>query len=52
MVRIGITDAWGSEVRTALGASLSNRFKGFFHRPWCYRFITKQQCDCIIDSLV
>ncbi|MFT5657315.1 MAG: phosphate:Na+ symporter [Gammaproteobacteria bacterium] len=30
MVRIGITDAWGSEVRTALGASLSNRFKAFF----------------------
>jgi phosphate:Na+ symporter len=30
MVRIGINDAWGSEVRTALGASLSNRFKAFF----------------------
>ncbi|MCZ6487724.1 MAG: Na/Pi cotransporter family protein [Gammaproteobacteria bacterium] len=30
MVRIGITDAWGSEVRTALGASLSNRYKAFF----------------------
>jgi len=30
MVRVGITDAWGSEVRTALGASLSNRFKAFF----------------------
>ncbi len=30
MVRIGIIDAWGSEVRTALGASLSNRFKAFF----------------------
>ncbi|MCP4981477.1 MAG: Na/Pi cotransporter family protein, partial [Gammaproteobacteria bacterium] len=30
MVRIGITDAWGSEVRGALGASLSNRFKAFF----------------------
>jgi phosphate:Na+ symporter len=30
MVRIGITDAWGSEVRTALGASLSNRFTAFF----------------------
>jgi phosphate:Na+ symporter len=30
MVRIGITDAWGNEVRTALGASLSNRFKAFF----------------------
>jgi phosphate:Na+ symporter len=30
MVRIGITDAWGSEVRTTLGASLSNRFKAFF----------------------
>ena len=30
LVRIGITDAWGSEVRTALGASLSNRFKAFF----------------------
>ncbi len=30
MVRIGITDAWGSEVRSALGASLSNRFKAFF----------------------
>ncbi|MCH8177201.1 MAG: Na/Pi cotransporter family protein, partial [Proteobacteria bacterium] len=30
MVRIGINDAWGSEVRSALGASLSNRFKAFF----------------------
>ena len=30
MVLIGITDAWGSEVRSALGASLSNRFKAFF----------------------
>jgi phosphate:Na+ symporter len=30
MVRIGIIEAWGSEVRTALGASLSNRFKAFF----------------------
>ena len=30
MVRIGITDAWGSEVRSALGESLSNRFKAFF----------------------
>ncbi len=30
MVRIGITDGWGSEVRSALGASLSNRFKAFF----------------------
>ncbi|MCP4186830.1 MAG: Na/Pi cotransporter family protein [Gammaproteobacteria bacterium] len=30
MVRIGITDAWGSEVRSALGKSLSNRFKAFF----------------------
>jgi phosphate:Na+ symporter len=30
MVRIGITEAWGSEVRAALGASLSNRFKAFF----------------------
>ena len=30
MVRIGITDAWGSEFRSALGASLSNRFKAFF----------------------
>ncbi len=30
MVRMGITDAWGNEVRTALGASLSNRFKAFF----------------------
>jgi len=30
MVRIGITDAWGSEVRSAMGASLSNRFKAFF----------------------
>ena len=30
MVRIGISDGWGSEVRSALGASLSNRFKAFF----------------------
>lgn len=30
MVRIGINDGWGSEVRSALGASLSNRFKAFF----------------------
>jgi phosphate:Na+ symporter len=30
MVRIGVTDGWGSEVRSALGASLSNRFKAFF----------------------
>jgi phosphate:Na+ symporter len=30
MVRTGIIDAWGNEVRSALGASLSNRFKAFF----------------------
>ena len=30
MVRIGVIDGWGSEVRSALGASLSNRFKAFF----------------------
>ena len=27
MVRIGISEAWGSEIRGALGASLNNRFK-------------------------
>ncbi|MCP4432795.1 MAG: Na/Pi cotransporter family protein [Gammaproteobacteria bacterium] len=30
MVRIGVTDAWGSEIRTTIGDSLSNRFKAFF----------------------
>lgn len=30
MVRIGVTDAWGSEIRTSIGASLSNRFNAFF----------------------
>ena len=30
MVRIGVTDAWGSEIRSTIGASLSNRFKAFF----------------------
>jgi phosphate:Na+ symporter len=29
MVRIGISDAWGSEIRGTLGASLNNRFKAF-----------------------
>ncbi len=29
MVRIGITDGWGSELRSALGASLNNRFNAF-----------------------
>jgi phosphate:Na+ symporter len=29
MVRIGITDGWGSEIRSALGASLNNRFNAF-----------------------
>ena len=27
MVRVGISDGWGSEIRGALGASLNNRFK-------------------------
>jgi phosphate:Na+ symporter len=27
MVRIGISEGWGSEIRGALGASLNNRFK-------------------------
>ena len=27
MVRIGISEAWGSEIRGALGASMNNRFK-------------------------
>ena len=29
MVRIGISESWGSEIRGALGASLNNRFKAF-----------------------
>lgn len=29
MVRIGISDGWGEEIRGTLGASLSNRFKAF-----------------------
>lgn len=29
MVRIGISDSWGSEIRSSLGASLSNRFNAF-----------------------
>ncbi|MCP4334379.1 MAG: Na/Pi cotransporter family protein [Gammaproteobacteria bacterium] len=29
MVRIGISEGWGSEIRGALGASLNNRFKAF-----------------------
>ncbi|MCP4874582.1 MAG: Na/Pi cotransporter family protein [Gammaproteobacteria bacterium] len=29
MVRIGISESWGSEIRGALGASLSNRLKAF-----------------------
>jgi phosphate:Na+ symporter len=29
MVRIGISEGWGSEIRSALGASLKNRFKAF-----------------------
>jgi phosphate:Na+ symporter len=29
MVRVGISDGWGEEIRTTLGASLSNRFKAF-----------------------
>jgi len=29
MVRIGISESWGSEIRSALGASLNNRFKAF-----------------------
>ena len=29
MVRIGISEAWGSEIRGTLGASLNNRFKAF-----------------------
>jgi len=29
MVRIGISDGWGVEIRGTLGASLSNRFKAF-----------------------
>ena len=28
-VRIGISESWGSEIRSALGASLNNRFKAF-----------------------
>lgn len=30
MVRIGISESWGSEIRNSLGASLDNRFKAFF----------------------
>ena len=30
MVRIGISESWGSEIRSTLGASLNNRFKAFF----------------------
>jgi phosphate:Na+ symporter len=30
MVRIGISEGWGSEIRGALGASLNNRFKAIF----------------------
>ncbi len=29
MVRIGVSESWGSEIRSALGASLNNRFKAF-----------------------
>ena len=29
MVRIGITEGWGSEIRSTLGASLKNRWKAF-----------------------
>ncbi len=29
MVRIGISESWGSEIRATLGASLNNRFKAF-----------------------
>ena len=29
MVRVGISDGWGEEIRATLGASLSNRFKAF-----------------------
>jgi phosphate:Na+ symporter len=29
MVRIGVSEGWGSEIRGALGASLQNRFKAF-----------------------
>jgi phosphate:Na+ symporter len=29
MVRIGISESWGSEIRSVLGASLNNRFKAF-----------------------
>jgi phosphate:Na+ symporter len=29
MVRIGISEGWGSEIRSTLGASLENRFKAF-----------------------
>jgi phosphate:Na+ symporter len=29
MVRIGISEGWGGEIRGALGASLNNRFKAF-----------------------
>ena len=30
MVRIGISESWGSEIRNSLGTSLDNRFKAFF----------------------
>ncbi|MDH3630163.1 MAG: Na/Pi cotransporter family protein [Gammaproteobacteria bacterium] len=30
MVRVGMSESWGSEIRSALGASLNNRFKAFF----------------------
>ncbi len=30
LVRIGMTDGWGAEVRTLLGKSLSSRFSAFF----------------------
>jgi phosphate:Na+ symporter len=29
MVRVGMSESWGSEIRSALGASLNNRFKAF-----------------------
>jgi phosphate:Na+ symporter len=29
MVRIGVSESWGSEIRSSLGASLNNRFKAF-----------------------
>ncbi len=29
MVRIGVSESWGNEIRSALGASLGNRFKAF-----------------------